>query len=157
MIACAAVTECIKDIILGGLAQIPSTCRLYEEVTVLFNSYKNGTSCEQCFASIHSKYDEHNGHDWCHTISNALIVAAALLYGNGDFGKSICLAVQTGFDTDCNGATVGSIIGMMLGAGVIDSAWTKPLCGKLDTNIFGIGTADIQTLVEKTMTHIPCL
>lgn len=30
-------------------------------------------------------------------------VVAALLYGKSDFGKSIRMAVETDFDTDCNG------------------------------------------------------
>ncbi len=29
-----------------------------------------------------------------------MIVVAALLYGKGDYGKSICMAVETGFDAD---------------------------------------------------------
>lgn len=32
MIACAAVTDCIEDIIRGGLAQIPASSRLYEAI-----------------------------------------------------------------------------------------------------------------------------
>ena len=30
-------------------------------------------------------------HDWCHVISNAMVVTAALLYGEGDYGKTVCL------------------------------------------------------------------
>lgn len=154
MLACAAVTDDIYDIINGGLAQIPSTSRLYQEISFVLQQHKNGTACEACFADIHAKYNEYSEHDWCHTISNAMIVAAALLYGNGDFGKSVCLAVQTGFDTDCNGATVGSIVGMQKGVGCIGHEWQQPLHGRLDTSIFGIGQIEIETVTEKTMQHI---
>ena len=154
MIACAAVTNSIEDIILGGLAQIPSTSRLYEAIMEIIDGYKNGVSVDECFELIHSKYDEHTDHGWCHTISNAMIVAAALLYGEGDFGKSICIAVGMAFDTDCNGATVGSVLGMRNSIDGIDEYWKKPINGKIHTSIFGVGTVDIEKAVDLTISHI---
>lgn len=154
MIACAAVTDSIDDIILGGLAQIPETSRLYEAVMKIFDGYKNGVTVDECFDIIHAAYDEHTDHGWCHTISNAMIVTAALLYGEGDFGKSICCAVGMGFDTDCNGATVGSILGMRNGIDGIDEYWKKPINGKIHTSIFGVGTVNIEEAVEETLKHI---
>ena len=109
---------------------------------------------EECFAKIHTLWNEREGHDWCHTISNALIVAAALLYGKGDYGKTICLAVQTGFDTDCNGATVGSVIGMIGGTAAIGKEWSDPINNMLDTNIFGVGRVKISEMAKKTMEHM---
>lgn len=154
MIACAAVTDSIEDIILGGLAEIPSTSRLYEAVMRVLEGYKNGVTLDECFDIIHSAYDENTDHGWCHTISNAMIVVAALLYGEGDFGKSICIAVGMAFDTDCNGATVGSVLGMRNTVDGIDEYWKKPVNGKIHTSIFGVGTLDIGKAVEKTMEHI---
>ena len=154
MIACAAITDNIEDIIKGGLAQIPAKSRLYEAVTKIMDDYKKGVSLEECYKYIHSAYDEHTDHGWCHVIPNAMIVVAALLYGEGDFGKSICMAVQTAFDTDCNGATVGSILGMRGGIDCIDDYWKKPVNGKIHTSIFGVGTVDIENAVERTMEHI---
>ena len=154
MIACAAVTDSIEDIILGGLAEIPSTSRLYEAVMRVLEGYKNGVTLDECFDIIHSAYDENTDHGWCHTISNAMIVVAALLYGEGDFGKSICIAVGMAFDTDCNGATVGSVLGMRNAIDGIDEYWKKPVNGKIHTSIFGVGTLDIGKAVEKTMEHI---
>ena len=83
-----------------------------------------------------------------------MIVIASLLYGNGDFGKSICMAVETGFDTDCNGATVGSILGMAFGESSIPKYWTAPIKDTLHTSIFGIGTVKISERVKLTMKHI---
>ncbi len=154
MLACAAETDNIKDIILGGLAEIPHTSRLYEEIMLVLDGFEKGVSKEACFKSIHEKYDEHITHDWCHTISNAMIVAASLLYGGGDFGRSICMSVDCGFDTDCNGATVGSILGMAYGIEHIPEYWTKPINDTLHTSIFGIDTVKISDRVKLTLEHI---
>ena len=154
MLAVAAVNNDIEDIILGGLSQIPETSRLYEAVIRIYNYYKKGVSLEDCFDYIHSAYDEHTDHGWCHTISNAMIVTAALLYGEGDFGKSICIAVGMAFDTDCNGATVGSVLGMRGSIDCISNYWKKPVNGIIHTSIFGIGSVSIEDCVEKTIKHI---
>lgn len=42
-----------------------------------------------------------------HTINNTALVVAALVYGKGDFEQSIGMAVLGGWDTHCNGATIG--------------------------------------------------
>lgn len=154
MLAVSATTNDIEDIIRGGLAQIPYTSRLYEEILSVLEEFKKGVSQKDAFEGIHKKYDEYSEHGWCHTNSNAMIVAAALLYGNGDYGKSICMAVETGFDTDCNGATVGSILGMANGIESIPEYWTKPIKDTLHTTIFGIGTVKISDMAKKTLKHV---
>lgn len=154
MIACAAVTDNMEDIIRGGLAQIPYTSRLYEDVISVLNDYKNGVSAKDCIARIHSKYDEHTSHGWCHTNPNAMIVAASLLYGEGAFGKSVCMAVESCFDTDCNGATVGSVVGMAYGIANIPECWTSPLNDTLETSIFGVGTVRISDCIKATLAHL---
>lgn len=153
-IASAAETNDMKTIILSGIAQIPYTSRLYEAVTNVIDRFENGASQKACFDYIHSQYDEFDAYGWCHTIPNAMIVAASLLYGNGDFGKSICMAVETGFDTDCNGATVGSILGMANGIKSISEEWGTPFNDTLKTSIFGVGDVKISELAEKTIKHI---
>ncbi|MDD6262629.1 MAG: ADP-ribosylglycohydrolase family protein [Clostridiales bacterium] len=153
MLSCAACSDDMTGVIRGGLGQIPAGSRLYKAITGVIEKFEKGVSAEDCMADIHAEYDEHTAHGWCHTISNAMIVAAALLYGGGDYGRSVCLAVQTGFDTDCNGATVGSVIGMMKGVKAIGAEWTDPIKGVQDTSIFGVGKVGIDTLVEKTLKH----
>ena len=154
MLAVAAVTNNVEVIILGGLAQIPYTSRLYEDIMSVLNGFKSGVSQRECFENIHKKYDEYTSHGWCHTNPNAMIVAASLLYGRDDYGKSICMAVETGFDTDCNGATVGSILGMANGIDSIAECWTRPINDTLHTSIFGVGTVKISDRVKMTMEHI---
>ena len=154
MIACAAVTDNIEDIILGGLAEIPTTSRLYAKIKEVLADYHNGVGFYDAIEKLKKEYDPSNSHGWTHTISNAVIVVLALLHGEGDFSKSICRAVEVGYDTDCNGATVGSIIGIRNGFSGIDEVWTKPVNGKLETSIFGVGVLDLDKAAAKTMRHI---
>jgi len=149
MTAAAAVCGSIPDIIKAGLAVIPAKCRLAEDVNKVLEWRANGVTAADAIELIHKKYDEHDAHDWCHACSNAMVVALALLYGNMDFGQSICLAVEAAFDTDCNGATVGSIMGMLLGTGGIGKEWA--FADKLMTSIDGYNLVAISDLTDKTM------
>lgn len=58
---------------------------------------------------------------------NSAYVAIGMLYGNGDFTKSIDIAARCGQDADCNPATVGGVLGVMLGYDKIPDFWLKPL------------------------------
>lgn len=154
MIAAAAVTDDMEKIVAEGLAQIPSTSRLFESVSEVVEKYKNGETMEEILQYVRGKYDEHTEYGWCHTIPNAMIVAASLLFGGGYYAKSICLAVEAAYDTDCNGATVGSIVGMAKGISAIPDYWRKPIKNKLHTGIFGLETVDIDKRIDLNMEHI---
>ena len=64
-------------------------------------------------------------------------MTAALLYAGDDFEKAITTAVLGGWDTDCNGATVGSIMGAKLGAAALPAKWTAPLHDLLYAEVNG--------------------
>lgn len=154
MLAWAAVSQEPEEVICAGLAEIPRTSRLHESVSQVLAWWRQGESYEQAIQHVYARYNDQNIHHWDHTLSNAMIVAIALLYGGGDYGKSICLAVQSAFDTDCNGATVGSVVGMMRGFSAIGEEWLEPVHGMLNTDIFGVGKIGVEELVDRTMGHI---
>ncbi len=58
---------------------------------------------------------------------NSAYVTLALLYGMGDFGRSVGIATRCGQDADCNAATVGGVLGVMGGYSAIPVEWLKPL------------------------------
>lgn len=150
MLSAAAVTENTETIIKAGLSQIPSKSRLAEKIRQVCIWKKEGITWEEALNRIHNIYDEKNGHHWCHTISNAMIVCTALLFGDADFEKSISIAVLGAFDTDCNGATTGSILGMMLGAKAMPEKWIAPLNDQLKSGVDGFGLVRISRIAEKT-------
>ena len=151
MIAAAAATDDIMTIIEAGLDEIPEASRLRHDVELVLEWYRAGLNREELIEKIHETYNENTAHGWCHTNSNAMIVTMALLVGEGDFGKSVCAAVQAAFDTDCNGATVGSIIGMRNGASGIPGYWAEPFGGRLLTSIQDNNNVSVDELVANTL------
>jgi ADP-ribosylglycohydrolase len=150
MVAAAPFCDDITAVLEVGLGEIPQTSRLYADIREVMRWHADGLEYDEAVARLHQKWDEHVWHHWTHTNSNTMICATALLWGEGDFGESICRAVQPGFDTDCNGATVGSMMGMMLGASKIPSRWTRRLGNAFKTSLTGHGTVDIERIAEET-------
>ncbi len=155
MLAAAAVIDDIEAVIEAGLAQIPSRCRLTEAIRDVIAWRQEDLDYDTAVSKIHERWDEKNKHHWCHTISNAQIVAVGLLWGEKDLGLSICRAVQPCFDTDCNGATVGSIVGMILGAKNLPvDPWIKKLNDTLHTGISGHHQVKISEMAEQTFEQV---
>ena len=63
-------------------------------------------------------------------------------------------SVETGFDTDCNGATVGSLVGMAQGIGAVPDDWKAPMNDTLCTTILGVGRVKISERARQTLEHI---
>ncbi len=58
---------------------------------------------------------------------NAAYIVIGLLYGNGDFGKTIDISTRCGLDSDCNPASAGGILGTVLGYNNIPDYWKMGL------------------------------
>jgi ADP-ribosylglycohydrolase len=149
MLASAAVVGNPRRVIELGLSEIPANCRLARDVQTILDWHDDGVSYDQACERIHDRWDERNMHHWCHTNANAQIVATALLWGQGDFETAITRSVWPGFDTDCNAATVGSIMGMMLGAEALPEKWTSVMNDTLHTAVAGYNVTSISGTAEE--------
>lgn len=58
---------------------------------------------------------------------NAAYIIIGLLYGEGDFGKTMEISTRCGQDSDCNPASAGGILGTMLGYSAIPEYWRSPV------------------------------
>jgi ADP-ribosylglycohydrolase len=138
MIAAAFAVDDVRSVIDQGLAQIPASSRLHAAVRRTVDICAAHADDFAAFESIIADlYREFGDYHATHTINNAAIVVAALLVSAGDFHRAVTFAVMAGWDTDCNGATVGSIMGAFLGAGRIPSRWADPLHDTLRSQIAG--------------------
>lgn len=108
----------------AGLAVVPATSRLYADVRRAMDMAQTAETQEQLFSRLWEAYGHYN---WVHTINNAAACAAALVFGKGDFIRTLSMVVSCGWDTDCNGATIGSVMGALYGAKAIPEALKAPL------------------------------
>ena len=83
-----------------------------------------------------------------HTVNNLAVVVLGLLQGADDFSRAIGDTVAAGWDTDCNGATVGALWG--LGSGEIPDHWTRPWQERVAVTIAGVGELQLEDLVHRT-------
>jgi ADP-ribosylglycohydrolase len=138
MIAAGFALNDPLKVVQAGLAEIPRRSRLYAEMEQVIEICRQHQFSYAAFEQVLDEIYALLGHyDPVHTNNNAALVVAALLLGQRDFEKVITLAVMGGWDTDCNGATAGSIFGAMHGAQAIPAKWSGPLHDTLYSQIFG--------------------
>jgi len=111
-----------------GLGQIPARCRLADAVREALDWIAGSDDWEAFMERLEERW---LAMDPVHTINNALICVAALFYGRMEAVAAPAIAVAAGLDTDCNGATVGSIVGAGIGRAAIDEG----LIGRLDDSV----------------------
>src|SRR5690606_36691276 len=59
---------------------------------------------------------------------NAAYVVLGLLYGDGDFTKTLEISTRAGQDSDCNPSNAAGILGTMLGYSNSPAYWKMGLC-----------------------------
>jgi hypothetical protein len=80
---------------------------------------------------------------------NGVYVVLALLYGNGDFGKTMEIAVRCGQDTDCNSSSSAGILGVIKGYSAIDERWKKEI-PSIENNSFSFTNYTLKKAVERS-------
>jgi ADP-ribosylglycohydrolase len=119
----------IRKIIEKGLSYIPVDCE-YTKVVRAVMDYHSGhpENWRQCFQYVfeHYGYDKYPGN--CHIIPNIAVMILSLLYGEGNFDRTLEICNLCGWDTDCNVGNVATIMGVVCGlTGINYEKWRKPV------------------------------
>ena len=83
---------------------------------------------------------------------NAAYVVIGLLYGDGDFTKSLEISTRCGQDADCNPSTVGGILGALYGYDKIPAYWKQGLKEAEDID-FKYTTMNLNDVYETGLKH----
>ena len=140
----AFVVSDVRRLIEIGLAKVPPDCRVARSIRLACELFDRDAEFASARAAI-VKDSEDLG--WFQAPGNLGFVILGLLYGRGDFGKSVCLATNCGDDTDCTAATVGALLGIISGRSGIPKRWIEPI----GENIVTVAVAPFLLELPKTL------
>lgn len=131
--AAAAVEREPQRLLDIGLAEIPRDCRLAVVIRQVLDWHAQVQDWETLMERIEAAWPMNP----VHTINNAAICAVALLCGGTDVRAATTIAVMCGLDTDCNGATIGSVAGLAVGRSGCDERLAAPFNDTFRTTVQG--------------------
>ncbi len=146
------------ELIQIGLSKIPADCRVARSVNLAIDAYKSGRTWQEARKIL---WDDSADLCWFPAPANIGFIIIGWLYGEGDFGASIRIAVNCGDDTDCTAATLGSILGIIGGKSSIPAEWIDPIGDKIVTLCIDktvwppINPATVSELTDQVMSMVP--
>jgi ADP-ribosylglycohydrolase len=141
------VESSVEAILERSTVVIPAGSRLAEAISRVRRLHRSGASWDAALAEIRNSTAQY---DWVHTVNNAALITAGLLWSDGDYATGVGNTVQGGWDTDSNGATVGSVLGGMLGAAALPAQFIQPLRDRTRSAVFGFDHSKISALASRT-------
>lgn len=146
----AFVCSDVRELLDIAATYLPETSACRDAVDIARSSYAEGVDYFTCRQRILMKYTSAFGvgHSRLGEVKDEFVgserpgydapahvgfIALSLLYGDGDFEKTICIATNCGEDTDCTAATVGAVYGIIYGDKAMPEKWMKPLGGIINT------------------------
>lgn len=139
MYSLAFIESDIETIVTRALAAIPRQSDYFKCITDVIGWCRKNKNWKDTWKSVQDK--------WSNEIScpkgvcdpfnidaklNSAYIIMGLLYGAGDMGKTIEVAMRCGADSDCNPASAAGILGTILGYSGIPQKWTSKIDEVLD-------------------------
>jgi ADP-ribosylglycohydrolase len=129
-----------------GLAAIPADSRVDRAVRAAVDGWHETGDWRRVRETL---MGEHATQNFTDVPINLAFTVLGWLAGEGDFGRAICTAVNCGQDTDCTGATLGAILGL-IDPDCIGDEWLTPIGRRLVLSPFVTAMAAPATLDELT-------
>jgi hypothetical protein len=135
MYSLAFVSDNIESVVEEALKTIPSNTRYYRCISDVIRWYKqwpgdwqrtwfeiqrNWAADRSCPDGVFHPFN-------IDATVNSAYVVLGLLYGRGDFSKTIEIATRAGQDADCNPSSAAGILGTMMGYDAIPLKWKEAL------------------------------
>lgn len=124
----AFVEHDVRTVVETALGYLPESSRVAQCVRCVLEEYDKGTD----YRDTRNKIVELTRDlGFFQAPGNVGFVVIGLIYGNGDFKKSVIYTVNCGDDTDCTAGTVGAVLGILKGTAGIPVDWQEYIGDKI--------------------------
>ena len=141
-----------KELIALALGRIPENSRTARTVRLAAACHEKKMPVREARDAIIAENAD-IGDGWFQAPSNVGFVVLGLLYGEGDFKKSMLVAVNCGDDTDCTGATIGALLGILYGKKGLPRDWCRHVGDKIVTACINLGISWLPITSCKQLTE----
>lgn len=149
-VACAFVATEPQEIFETALMFVPQNSRFHEIASDCLRVVLESSDWLSAYDAIHARYGGY-GHCWIYQETGFLM--NALRFAT-DVGDGICKAVSQGADTDCFGATAGSLLGAYFGPGHLEPRWIEPFNDELRTSLARFPERSLNAVADR-MARLP--
>lgn len=148
LVSSALVAASTEEVVVTALEYVPGTSRFYEAQDKVLGLYREGWALEDAMEWYRGGLGQYN---WVHSVNNGALIAIALLWGRGDFLESVALAIRGGEDTDSDAATVGSVMGALLGSAGVPGHLASAFNNRVRSAVRDFDRIGIDELAERTV------
>jgi ADP-ribosylglycohydrolase len=131
MISAAFFEKDTEKLVQRAIEAVPNEGPFAEGIRDVVKWHKQNADWRVTRQKIHDKYYRYKKGDYeapvsvVSSLQNGLCGIMAVLYGEGDFMKTVGIGVSAGYDCDNQAATLGGLIGVLHGAGCIPDRLMK--------------------------------
>jgi hypothetical protein len=160
MYALAFTSNDVKYVVNEALKTVPQQSTFYQCIADVIKWHaKYPTDWKQTWFETQRKWSDEAGcPDGVHVPFNidakinAAYIVIGLLYGNGDFTKTMEISTRCGQDSDCNPSSAGGILGTMVGYDKIPAYWKMGLAEAEDID-FKYTTMSLNDVYQMGLKH----
>ncbi len=120
----------VRKLIEKALTYIPADCRVAQSVRLVLEYYDSGKNWQDARNAV-VKMNEDLG--LFQAPGNVAFTVIGLIYGEGDYKKSVLLCVNCGDDADCTAGTCGALLGLMHGTDFVPEDWKEYIGDRIVT------------------------
>ncbi len=147
----------IRKIIDKAITFIPEDSMLSRCIRLVLREYDKKTPYREVREMIVAESKELG---WFQAPANVAFAVLGIVYGEGDFKKTLIYAVNCGDDTDCTAATAGAFLGIWGGMSIIPQDWyeyigDRIICLAADRSTNGDLPRSCTELTERVLRLMP--